>query len=171
MRVLTILACLLGFVLISHGMPRAAETGIRIAAAPQAEAPPAKDGNDDEEDSPEDKMEARFPQPVKVGFLIGLPVLDWQDSTIGYVSDVVKNADGDIQLIVPYHPRLGFIRSSFPFERRPIAVPIEVVAILARQIAALDMPREEFDKAPTWDPGTTHPIPRDETIKIAVTRR
>ena len=28
-------------------------------------------------------MQRRLPQPVKVGFLIGLPILDWDDSTIG----------------------------------------------------------------------------------------
>ncbi len=36
-------------------------------------------------------MQRRCPQPVKVGFLIGLPILDWDDSTIGHVRKVVRN--------------------------------------------------------------------------------
>ena len=35
-------------------------------------------------------MQRRWPQPVKAGFLIGLPVLDYDDSTIGHVRKVVR---------------------------------------------------------------------------------
>ena len=59
----------------------------------------------------------------------------------------------------------------FGWRQRLVPVPIEVVAILARQLAALDMPRAEFDKAPTWSEFTDHGHPGDEMIKIAVTRR
>jgi len=54
---------------------------------------------------------------------------------------------------------------------RPVAVPIEVVGILGRQIAAIDMARAEFAAAPTWTAGTDRPIPPGETIRIAITRR
>ena len=42
---------------------------------------PAKAATDDDEEnlSPEEKMRRRFPQPVRVGDLIGLPLLDWDD--------------------------------------------------------------------------------------------
>ncbi len=169
MRAPIIMACLLSAVLFTSGAPQASERTFKVAAAPQADGPPAKD-DDEKEQSPEEKMRARFPQPVRVGFLIGLPVLDWEDSTIGYVSDVVRTPGGKIKLIVPYG-RVGWVRYGGLFDRRPIAVPLEVVAILARQIAALDMSREEFDTAPTWDAAQTTPISRDDTIRIAVTRR
>jgi hypothetical protein len=52
-----------------------------------------------------------------------------------------------------------------------VAVPLETVAILARQIDALDMSREEFDAAPTWIESKGRPIPRDEKIRIAIARR
>ena len=52
--------------------------------------------------SQDEKMARRFPQLVRVGDLIGLPVLDDQDSTIGYTSDVVRTPDGRVKLIVPY---------------------------------------------------------------------
>ena len=42
--------------------------------------------------SPEEKMQRRFPQPARVGDLIGLPVLDDNDRTIGHIKLVVQNA-------------------------------------------------------------------------------
>jgi hypothetical protein len=118
-------------------------------------------------------MNRRFPQPVRVGDLIGLPVLDDDDSTIGYVQDVVRTPAGKIQLVVPYGPWLGWVKAGGPFDwnRRPVAVPIETVAILARQLDALDMPRAAFDAAPTFRADQARSIGRDELIKIALGRR
>ena len=112
----------------------------------------------------EARMQRRFPQPVKVGDLIGLPVLDDDDVTLGRVRQVVRTPQGKIRLIVSYGGWLGW-------GTRPVAVPIEVVAILARQIAALDMPPAEFDAAPTWTAAEDRPIPADDHIRIAITRR
>src|SRR5437763_34063 len=44
--------------------------------------------------TPEDRMNRRYPQPVRVGFLIGLPVLDQRDSTYGYIRAVVRTGAG-----------------------------------------------------------------------------
>ena len=38
-------------------------------------------------------MARRFPQPVKVGDLIGLPVYDDNQSTLGYVRQVGAHAE------------------------------------------------------------------------------
>lgn len=123
--------------------------------------------------TPEQKMLARFPQPVLVGDLIGVPVLDGNDSTIGYVRQVVQTPDGKVKLIVPYRKWLGWARNGGWLDggRRPVAVPIEVVALLARQINAVDMARDAFDAAPTWTPGETRSIPPSQTITIALGRR
>jgi hypothetical protein len=115
-------------------------------------------------DTPESRMQRRFPQPVKVGDLIGLPVLDDDDVTLGRVREVVRSPEGKIKLIVSYSRWFGW-------NGRPVAVPIEVVAILAKQIAALDMPPEEFASAPTWVAGSDRPIPAGDMIRIAITRR
>lgn len=132
-----------------------------------------KDKNAAQEMSPEQKMQTRFPQPAKVGHLIGLPVLDGNDSTIGYVQHVVRTPEGKIVLIVPYGKWFGWARDGGPLAwgRRPVAVPIEVVAILGRQINAVDMDRVAFEKAPAWVAGQAQSIPPDETIKIALGRR
>jgi hypothetical protein len=116
------------------------------------------------EPSPEEKMRRRFPQPVRVGFLVGLPLLDWNDSTIGFVTDVVRTPEGKIQLVVP-------VGGWFGRGGRPVAVPIETVAILARQIDLLDLMRDDLAKLPTFDGKGATPIDRNETIRIAITRR
>jgi hypothetical protein len=116
------------------------------------------------DNSPEAIMNRRFPQKVKVGDLIGLPMLDDNDVTLGRVSRVVRTPEGKIKLIVGYSKWFGWFG-------RPVAVPIEVVAILARQIASLDMPPSEYAAAPTWTEGKDVAIPDSEIIRIAVTRR
>jgi PRC-barrel domain len=109
-------------------------------------------------------MAQRFPQKIKVGDLIGLPVLDDDDVTLGHVRQVVRTPEGKVRLIVSYSRWFGWFG-------RPVAVPIEVVAILARQIASLDMQPPEYASAPTWTAGKDSPVPDGEIIRIAVTRR
>ena len=130
------------------------------------QATPAKAATDDDQEnlSPEEKMRRRFPQPVRVGDLIGLPLLDWDDSTIGYVRHVVRTPEGKIQLIVNQGRLFGW-------GGRLVQVPIEAVAILARQLDLLDISVEEFRAAPAWSAATTQPIPSDDMIRIAISRR
>ncbi|HVJ42047.1 MAG TPA: hypothetical protein VM639_11135 [Dongiaceae bacterium] len=113
--------------------------------------------------TPEQKMERRFPQKVRVGDLIGLPMLDYDDRTMGRVTDVVRTADGKIELISTC---CGY----FDWNRRQIAVPIETVAILARQIDVLDITREDFFALASWN-GSDTKLGADETIRIAISRR
>lgn len=118
--------------------------------------------------TPEQRMQRRYPQPVRVGFLIGLPVLDEQDRTYGYIREVVRTTEDKIALVVPFRNWLGW--APVDWGRKPVAVPIETVAILARQVAALDFPRESFVAAPAYAGGATA-LPADETIRIAIYRR
>src|ERR1700727_2438273 len=69
-----------------------------------------------------ERMNRRFPQPVRVGDLIGLPVLDDRSSTLGVVRQVVRTAASKTELIVSYSRWFGWFG-------RPVAVPIEVVGI------------------------------------------
>lgn len=135
-----------------------------FAAAPQESGARSENENL----TPEQRMNRRYPQPVKVGSLIGLPVLDRKDSTCGYIREVVRTPEGKIVLIVPYRAWLGWAPTDWG--RKTVAVPIEAVAILARQVAALDFSREDFAAAPAYAASGT-PLPADETIKIAVYRR
>jgi hypothetical protein len=169
MRMLVIAAGLGCAALLGPATPLSAtdwSRPVQFAASPQAGGDQAKE----REKSPEEKMRARFPQPVKVGDLVGLPVLDGYDSTLGYVQQVVRTPEGKIVLVVPYGKWFGWARTGWLGSRRLVAVPIERVAILARQIAAIDMEREEFDSAPTWSPAG-QPIAAGEIIQIAIYNR
>jgi hypothetical protein len=118
--------------------------------------------------SPDEIMNSRYPQPIKVGDLIGLPVLDYSDSTIGYVRNVVRTPAGKIQLIVTQG---GWPAGWSTWRSRLVAVPIETVAILGRQLAALEMTREQFVAAPTWAAAEGQAITPNDMIRIAITRR
>ena len=115
------------------------------------------------DETPEERFERRLPQPVKVGDLIGLPVLDDNQSTLGYVQQVVRTSAGKIDLIVSYSPWFGWFG-------HPVAVPIEFVGIFGRNIASLDMSRQDFAAAPTWSDAGARSIPATETIRIGLTR-
>jgi hypothetical protein len=135
-------------VVVSMGVASSAE-------APQAAAP---------DESPEAKMSRRFPQKIRTGDLLGLPVMDDGDVTLGHVRKVIRTPEGKIKLIVSYSRWFGF-------GGRLVAVPIEVVAILARQLASLDMAPVDYEAAPTWVEADNLNIPPDEIIRIAITRR
>jgi hypothetical protein len=118
--------------------------------------------------TPEQTMAARYPQPAKIGFLIGLPVLDWNDSTLGYVRQVARTRAGKIQLVVSYG---GWAGGWLNWGARLVPVPIEAVQILGKQIGASEMPAEAFDRAPTWTAADGAVLAADDTIRIALGRR
>jgi PRC-barrel domain len=105
----------------------------------------------------------RFPQPVRVGDLIGLPVLDLNASRLGYVREVVRTPQGKIELIVSYSRWWDWFG-------RLVAVPLEMVGIEGRQLVSLDMPPREYAAAPTWRKDDAQPLPADAMIKIALAR-
>src|SRR5215510_12631055 len=75
----------------------------------------------------------RFPQPARVGDLIGMPVLDLNSKTLGSVRRVVRNPAGEVQFIVDYSRWWGWFG-------RPVAVPLEALGIEGGHLVSLDMP-------------------------------
>lgn len=114
--------------------------------------------------TPEERMNARFPQKVRVGDLIGLPVQDYDDRILGYVADVARTPEGKIVLVMPEGGWFGY-------GGRPVPIPIETVAILARHLNLLDIPRADVAKLPTWAAADGTPIDRADIIRIAISRR
>ena len=159
----TATALLVGLMIPAGVMPQATNTPVVLA---QAMVPPTGANDADKPMPMVERMNRRFPQPARVGDLIGLPVLDDSASTLGYVAQVVRTPAGKIVLIVSYSRWFGF----FGWFTRPVAVPIEAVGIEGRQIASLDMARDEYAAAPTWQPGGATPLPADATIRIALAR-
>jgi PRC-barrel domain len=112
----------------------------------------------------EERMRLRFPQPVRVGDLIGLRVLDDNDVTIGIVRHVARTTEGKVLLIVAHTGPLGW-------GGRLVSVSIEVVAIFGRQLASLDMKPAEYASAATWTTGSTELLGTKERILIGLTKR
>jgi hypothetical protein len=123
--------------------------------------------------TPEEKMKARFPQPAKVGDLIGLPLLDKDDKTIGFVQHIAKTSNGKVEIVTLYGRWFGWLRYPGFVDgfRRPVAIPIEAVVILGRQINVLEMDRMQIDSAPTWSAQKGSPLATNELIKIGLGRR
>jgi hypothetical protein len=162
-RRLTAIGLAIGVMTTAHAMAgTASEDGFLLLA--QAMVPPTGMEEKKKSMTPAERMQARFPQPVRVGDLIGLPLLDDSSCTLGHVREVVRTADDKIELIVAYGGLLGW-------GARPVAVPIEVVGIQGRELASLDMPRSEYAAAPTWRNAGAQALPNDATIKIALARR
>lgn len=126
------------------------------------QTPAGADAKDD--NSLQAKFNRRFPQEVKVGHLIGMPVLDDSDVTLGHVQKVTRTSKGKIELIVSYSKWFGWFG-------RPVAVPIEAVTILARQLNSVEMKPDEYEKAPTWSQGESQILPESHTVRVALGRR
>ena len=157
---LTVTALLAGLTLSAGATAPASEPLIVLA---QAMVPPTGTDDANKPMPMAERMNRRFPQPVRVGDLIGLPVLDDRSSTLGFVRQVVRTPAGKIELIVSYSRWFGWFG-------RPVAVPIEVVGIEGRQVASLDMPRSEYATAPTWQGQGATALPDEATIRIALAR-
>jgi hypothetical protein len=107
----------------------------------------------------------RFPQPVRVGDLVGRRVLQPLESqpTLGWVLDVVQQQDGTVNVVVNYGGVLGFFA-------RPIAVPVDAMALLGQYMEILDFTPEQLDQFKTFDPGGVSRLPPDSTIRVGLAR-
>jgi len=157
---MALVACLLG---ATNSCTTAAAASDRHIEVAQAMVPPTGMEDADHPMPMQDRMRRRFPQPVRVGDLIGLPVLDGSMSTIGRVRQVVRTPQNRIKLIVSYGGWFGW-------GARLVAVPIEVVGIEGRQLASLDMADSEYAAAPTWQDNGATVLPDDATITVALAR-
>jgi hypothetical protein len=151
----------LAFALPAAPAVRATPAERPLILAQQAAAPAEADKDDD---SLEAKYKRRYPQPTKVSHLIGLPVLDDNDVTLGHVQKVVRTPEGKIELIVSYSKWFGWFG-------RPVAVPLEAVVILALQLDSVEMQPEDYADAPTWTEGKDQVLADDDIVRVALGRR
>jgi hypothetical protein len=109
--------------------------------------------------------ERRFPQPVRVGDLLRRPVLQPLESqpTLGRVRDVVRLADGAILVVMDYGGFLGFFS-------RPIAVPVEGMALLGEYMVCVEFTPRELDAFQTFMPGSAAPLPAAEIIRVGLVK-
>lgn len=139
----------------------------RLSILAQAMVPQTGMSDADRPMAAAERMQRRFPQPVRVGDLVGLPVIDEADRTLGYVRQVVRTAGDKVDLIVAYNGWCGWCGVA----TRPVAVPIEAVGMLGRMVASLDMPRRDYSAAPTWRNSGATVLADGDTIPVALARR
>jgi hypothetical protein len=156
-----------GFALV--GARSFAASAQRPLVLAQANIPPTGMGDKDRamaaaHMAEEQRMKHRFPQPIRVGALIGARVSDNDSRTIGRIQHVVRTAEGRIDVVVDC---CGW----FGFGARPVAVPIAVLGALGREVASLDMPRSDYASAPTWQGMGDTVLSANDTVQIALARR
>ena len=107
----------------------------------------------------------RFPQPVRVGDLIGRQVLEPTEAqpVLGRVAAVARRGDGGLDLIVRFGGVLGI-------GARPIAVPVEAVALLGEHVAVIDFTPEQLGTFPAVDGAGTGTLPPGDTIRVGLVR-
>jgi len=117
----------------------------------------------------DERMKHRYPQPIRVGALIGARVSDNDSRTIGSIRHVVRTAQGQIDVVVDC---CGW----FGFGGRQVLVPIAVLGVFGREVASLDWPRNAYASAPAWQMsewqhsgGTV--LADDDSVRIALARR
>ena len=86
----------------------------------------------------------RFPQAVRVGDLIGRDVLQPTEAqpVLGRVMGVVRRVDGGLDVVVSFGGVLGI-------GARPIAVPVDAVALLGEHVAIVGFTPEALRGFPS----------------------
>ena len=107
----------------------------------------------------------RFPQPVRVGDLIGRRVLEPLESqpTLGFVRDVVKEPDGTIAVVMDYGGYFGFFS-------RPISVPVNAMVLLGQSMEVMEYDPAQLDKFPNFDPAGATPLSTNSIIRVGLGR-
>ncbi len=107
----------------------------------------------------------RFPQPVRVGDLLGRQVLRPIESqpTLGWVDSVVRQKDGTIDVVVDYGGRFRFLD-------RPIAVPVDAMVLLGQYMEIVDFTPKQLRRFTTFDKEDAVALPSDSIIRVGLAR-
>jgi hypothetical protein len=107
----------------------------------------------------------RFPQPVRVGDLIGREVLRPVESqdVLGRVRRVVRGGNGQIMVVVDFGGFLGF-------GSRPIAVPVDAMVLLGQDMEIVAFTPKQLQQFPTFSLSDTTDVPNDTIIKVGLAK-
>ena len=107
----------------------------------------------------------RFPQPVRVGDLLGRDVLRPVESqdVLGHVRDVVRDANGQILVVMTFGGFLGF-------GGRPIAVPVDAMVLLGQDMEVVAFTPDQLRQFPTFAPAGTTRVAGDTIIKVGLAK-
>jgi len=107
----------------------------------------------------------RFPQPVRVGDLLGRDVLRPVESqdVLGHVRHLVRDNKGQILVVIDFGGFLGF-------GSRPIAVPVDAMVLLGQDMEVVAFTPDELRAFPTFSPAGATPIADDAIIKVGLAK-
>ena len=107
----------------------------------------------------------RFPQPVRVGDLLQRQVLQPLESqpTLGWVRDVVRQADGSIDVVMDFGGALGLFT-------RQIAVPVDAMVLLGQYMEVVDFTPSQLSQFKTFDQAGAAKLPPDSIIRVGLAR-
>jgi hypothetical protein len=106
----------------------------------------------------------RYPQPVRVGDLLKRKVLRPLESqpSLGRVRTVVLR-DGQIEVVIDYGGVLGFFT-------RPVAVPVEAMALLGQHMVMLGFTPAQLDALPNFTDTSATLLAPDAIVRIGLTK-
>jgi hypothetical protein len=107
----------------------------------------------------------RFPQPVRVGDLLGREVLRPVESQVvlGRVHRVIRDANGQIMVVIDFGGFLGF-------GSRPIAVPVDAMVLLGQDMEIVAFTPKQLRQFPTFSPSGSTVLPDDTIIKVGLAK-
>ena len=107
----------------------------------------------------------RFPQPVRVGDLLGRDVLRPVESQdlLGHVRELVRDSKGQIMVVIDLG---GF----FGFGSRPIAVPMDAMVLLGQDMEVVAFTPDELRRFPTFSPSGTTLIADDAVVNVGLAK-
>jgi hypothetical protein len=107
----------------------------------------------------------RFPQPVRVGDLLGREVLRPVESqdVLGRVRGLVRDRDGRIMVVVDFGGFLGF-------GARSIAVPVDAMVLLGQDMEIVAFTPEQLRQFPTFSPFGTTEVANDTIIDVGLAK-
>ena len=107
----------------------------------------------------------RFPQPVRVGDLLGREVLRPVESqdVLGQVRRVVRDRSGQIMVVINFGGFLGF-------GSRLIAVPVDAMVLLGQDMEIVAFTPKQLQQFPTFSPSGTAEVPDNTIIKVGLAK-
>jgi hypothetical protein len=108
----------------------------------------------------------RFPQPVRVGDLLHREVLEPVEgqNVLGTVREVVRDSDGTLEVVVEFGGFLGFCT-------RPIAVPVDAMALLGQDMEIVAFTPDQLRRFPTFFGAGATSVSADEVIKVGLAKQ
>jgi hypothetical protein len=107
----------------------------------------------------------RFPQPVRVGDLIGRPVLRPVESqdVLGRVRRVVRDRDDQVLVVIE-------LSGVFGLGSRPVAVPADAMVLLGQDVEVVAFTPQQLRRFPTFSPSGTADVADDAVIKMGLAK-